>query len=176
MFAGEGSTLGFPERLSGTLSSWSHCNSLSRLGRNIPVENKSIRYNGNLEWGLFFAKFRTLARYYGWNDDDSLLALSVSVEGPALRYFHILSFYRERLTFGEIISRFMQRFSKGTLRAAHHLEFSFMTQWSEESVEQWGDRVVKAAHYALGASVSGSVLWDVNAMYWQIKIHPEHCK
>ena len=33
-----------------------------------------------------------------------------------------------------------------------------MTQESEESVEQWGDRVMEAAQYALGARVSGSVL------------------
>lgn len=55
-----------------------------------PAEAKSLRYNGSLECGLFYAKFRTLARYYGWTDDDSLLALSVSVEGPALKYFHFL--------------------------------------------------------------------------------------
>lgn len=55
-----------------------------------PAEAKSLRYNGSIECGLFYAKFRTLARYYGWTDDDSLLALSVSVEGPALKYFHFL--------------------------------------------------------------------------------------
>ena len=33
-----------------------------------------------------------------------------------------------------------------------------MTQGLEESVEQWGDRVMEAAQYALGARVSGSVL------------------
>ena len=35
-----------------------------------------------------------------------------------------------------------------------------MTQGSEESVKQWGDRVMKAAQYALWARVSGSVLQE----------------
>ena len=56
------------------------------------------------------------------------------------------------------------RFGKGTLRAAHHLEFNSMTQGSEESVEQWGDRVMEAAQYALGARVSGSVLQEQSMM------------
>lgn len=49
-------------------------------GQGGTAEAKSLRYNGSIEWGLFYAKFRTLARYYGWTDDDSLLALSVSVD------------------------------------------------------------------------------------------------
>lgn len=32
---------------------------------------KSLRYNGSLEWGLFFADFRTLARFYCWNGSSS---------------------------------------------------------------------------------------------------------
>ena len=35
-----------------------------------------------------------------------------------------------------------------------------MTQGLEESVEQWGDRLMKAAQYALGARVFGSVLQE----------------
>lgn len=59
------------------------------LVRENPTEAKSLRYNGSLECGLFYAEFRTLARYYGWRDNDSLLVPNVSVESPALKYFHI---------------------------------------------------------------------------------------
>ena len=121
------------------------------------MEAKSLRYNGSLEWGLFYAKFRTLARYYGWNDDDYLLALSVSVEGPALRYFHILSSRGERMTFVEIASRFEQRFGKGILQAASQVDFISMTQEIDESLEQWADRVIETAQRALGARVPGPV-------------------
>lgn len=65
-------------------------------------QTKSLRYNGSLEWVLLYAKFRTLSRYYGWTDDDRLLALSVSVEGPALKYFHILSSQGEEMNFGKL--------------------------------------------------------------------------
>ena len=90
-----------------------------------------------------------MARYYGWNDDICLLALNVSVEGPALRYFHILSSRGERMTFVEIASRFEQRFGKGTLQATSQVEFSFMTQEIDESLEQWADRVIETAQHAL---------------------------
>lgn len=109
---------------------------------------------------MFYAKFRTLARYYGWNDDDSLLALSVSVEGPALRYFHLLSSRGEDMTFHEITARFKQRFSKGTLQAASQVEFNSMIQAAKESLEQWGDRVMETAQCALGARVPGQVLQE----------------
>uniref|UniRef100_K1PXG7 Uncharacterized protein n=1 Tax=Magallana gigas TaxID=29159 RepID=K1PXG7_MAGGI len=91
--------------------------SWSSSGRNVPAEAKCLQYTGSLEWGLFYAKFRTLARYYGWNDDDCLLALSVSMEGPALKYFYILSSWGEKLSFHEMASRIEQRFVKGTLQA-----------------------------------------------------------
>uniref|UniRef100_A0A8W8MJN8 Peptidase A2 domain-containing protein n=1 Tax=Magallana gigas TaxID=29159 RepID=A0A8W8MJN8_MAGGI len=64
-------------------------------GRNVPAEAKCLQYTGSLELGLFYAKFRTLARYYGWNDDDCLLALSVSVEGPALKEVRMVSVSRQ---------------------------------------------------------------------------------
>ena len=64
------------------------------------------------------------------------------------------------MTFASVVASLEERFGKGTLRAAHHLEFKSMTQGSEESVEQWGDRVMKAAQYALGAKFSGTVLQE----------------
>lgn len=134
--------------------------SCSRSGRNVPAEAKCLQYTGSLEWGLFYAKFRTLARYYGWSDDDCLLALSVSVEGPALKYFYILSSRGEELSFPEIASRFEQRFGKGTLQAASQVEFYSMTQGEEESLEQWGDRVMEIAQRALGTKVPGEVLQE----------------
>lgn len=154
----ENVSLGTPGRPVGNASA-SSC-SWGRSERNIPAEAKSLRYNGSLDWGLFYAKFRTLARYYGWTDDDSLLALSVSVEGPALKYFHILSSRGEEMSFGELASRFEQRFGKGTLQAASQVEFNAMTLGSEESLEQWGDRVMEVAQRALGARVPGQVLQE----------------
>lgn len=79
----------------------------SRSGWNDTVDAMCLQYTSSLEWGLLCAKFRTLARY-GWNDDDCLLALSVSVEGSALKYFYILSSWGGKLSFPEITSRFEQ--------------------------------------------------------------------
>ena len=62
MLAGEGGLLGFPENLSGTSLSWLLSNSSSRLGCNISTEEQILRYDGSFEFGLFFGKFRNLAR------------------------------------------------------------------------------------------------------------------
>lgn len=49
----------------------------------------------------------------------------------------------EEMSFGELASCFEQRyrFGKGTLRAASQVEFTAMTQGSEESLKQWGNRI-----------------------------------
>uniref|UniRef100_K1PX51 Uncharacterized protein n=1 Tax=Magallana gigas TaxID=29159 RepID=K1PX51_MAGGI len=64
------------------------------------------------------------------------------------------------MSFGELALRFEQRFGKGTLQAASQVEFNAMTQGSEESLEQWGDRVMEVAQRALGARVPGQVLQE----------------
>ena len=84
---------------------------------------------------MFFGKFRNLARYYGWNDDDCLLALNVSEEGPVLRYYHIILSGVKRMTLGEIFYRLEQRFGKGLLHAASQVEFSSMTTLVETTAE-----------------------------------------
>ena len=61
------------------------------------------------------------------------------------------------MTFSSVVASLEERYGKDTVRAAHHLKFNSMTQGSDESVEQWGDRVLEAAQYALGARVSGSI-------------------
>ena len=61
------------------------------------------------------------------------------------------------MTFSSVVASLEERFGKDTVRAAHHLEFNSMTQGSEESVEQWGDRVMEVAQYALGARVFESI-------------------
>ena len=72
--------------------------------------------------------------------------------------FNILFNRGEMMTFSIVFASLQECFGKGTISAAHHLEFNSMTQGSEESVKQWGDRVMEAVKYALGARVSGSVL------------------
>lgn len=129
----EGSKLGIPERLSGTSSS---TNSSSRSMRNIRAKAESLRYNGSVKRGMSFAKFRTLSRNHGWNDDECLITLSVSVDGPVLLYFHSLLSVGKRRTFGEIASRFTQRFGKGILQTASQVELSSVTQEARESIEQ----------------------------------------
>lgn len=67
------STVSTPAPMSATVDR--HARPDYPLVRENPAEAKSLRYNGSLECGLFYAEFRTLARYYGWTDDDSLYQL-----------------------------------------------------------------------------------------------------
>ena len=53
----------------------------------------------------------------------------------------------------QIASRFYKRFGEGTFQAASQVEFSSMTQETDESLKQWADRVIEIAHRAFGARV-----------------------
>ena len=125
--------------------------SIHRGTRYIPQEVKNLRYCGLTEWGPFYLQFRHTTEYYGWCETECLLAMSLALTGAALKFFNILFSRGEMMTFSMVFASLQERFGKGTIRAAHHLEFNSMTQGSEESVEQWGDRVMEAVKYALGS-------------------------
>ena len=59
------------------------------------------------------------------------------------------------MTFGKITSRFEQPFGN-----ASQVEFSYLTQETDESLEQWADRFIETAQRALGARVPGQVLQE----------------
>lgn len=44
------------------------------VGGGHPSLRRKLKHNGSLEWVLFSPNSYLLARYYGWRDDDSLLA------------------------------------------------------------------------------------------------------
>jgi hypothetical protein len=85
----------------------SHIPPGSRRGvsRSIPIEVKGMKYNGDVEWDPFYSKFSINAEYHVWGDDDCLFALSLTLEGSALKYFDILRRRGTRLTFREVILR-----------------------------------------------------------------------
>ena len=126
-----------------------HPGSSHRGTRNIPQKVKNLRYSGLTEWGPFYLQFRRTAEYYGWCEADYLFALSLALTGTALKFFNILLNRGEVMTFLSVVASLEERFGKGILRASHHLEFNSMSQGSEESVEQWGDRVIETAQSAL---------------------------
>lgn len=89
--------------------------------------------------------------YLDRKNEDCLLALSVSAEGPTIRYFNII-FTRggENDVFWGIASCFKQRFGKGSLQVASQVEFSLET---DKSPEQWADRVIETRivlHFPMG--------------------------
>lgn len=66
----------------------SHCHGIIGVNPIITLGTMSLSVLPNLS-------FRSCAMYYWWTDDDSFLALSVSVYRPALNDFHILSSWGE---------------------------------------------------------------------------------
>lgn len=86
--------------------------SRSGISRSIPTEVKGVKYNGDVEWGPFYSKFSTIAEYNGWCDAYCLFALSLTLEGVALKYFDILRRRGTTLTFQEVILRMEERFGQ----------------------------------------------------------------
>lgn len=134
--------------------------SRSGLSRSIPTEVKGVKYNGDVEWGPFYSKFSTIAEYHGWCDADCLFALSLTLEGVALKYFDILRRRGTTLIFQEVILRLEERFGKTFLRAASQLEFNSITQKPEEPIEQWGNRVMDLAQKAFGGGTSPEIFQE----------------
>lgn len=73
--------------------------STSGISRSIPTDVKGVNYNEDVEWGPFNSMFSTIAGYHGWCDADCLFALSLTLEGVALKYFDILRHRGNTLTF-----------------------------------------------------------------------------
>lgn len=88
------------------------------------------------QWGPFYSIFSTIAEYHGWCDADCLFALSLTLEGVALKYFDILRHRGTTLTFQEVTLRMEERFGKTILRAASQLAFNSITRKPEEPIEQ----------------------------------------
>ena len=132
----------------------------SSVSRNIPAEVKWMKYNGDVEWGPFYSKFSTIAEYHQWSDPDCLFALSLTLEGAALKYFDILRRRGALLNFKEVVLRMEERFGKTSLRAASQLEFSSIAQRTDETIEQWGDRVMDTAQKAFGGGTSPEIFQE----------------
>lgn len=130
------------------------------MSRNIPAEVKWMKYNGDVEWGPFYSKFSTIAEYHQWSDPDRLFALSLTLEGAALKYFDILRRRGAMLSFREVVLRMEERFGKSSLRAASQLEFSSIAQKPEETIEQWADRVMDTAQKAFGSGTSPEIFQE----------------
>lgn len=107
----------------------------------------------------FYLQSRHIAEYYAWCKNDYIV-LNLSLTLASLKISNILFNRGEMITFSSVVASLEECFGKGTLRAAHHLEFNSLTPGSEESVEQWSDRVMETAQYVLEARVSWSVLQE----------------
>lgn len=83
---------------------------------------------------------------FGRNDNDCLLAVSVSVGGGQPSSTSIYPLVAGRGTeFRYNSLRVEQRFSKGTLQAASWVEIYSMTQGEKERYEHWDNFVMEIA-------------------------------
>ena len=63
--------------------------------------------------------------------------------------------------FREVVLRMEERFGKTSLRVASQLEFSSIAQTTEETIEQWGDRVMDTAQKAFGGGISPEIFQEL---------------
>jgi hypothetical protein len=83
--------------------------------RNIPLEAKSLKCSGNVEWRMFYSRFNTIAKHYRWNDDQCLMILILVVEGSVHGSLNLLT-GRGTLTFPQVVDKFDVRFGGGGCR------------------------------------------------------------
>jgi hypothetical protein len=82
------------------------------------------------------------------------------LEGAVLKYFDILRCRSALLNFKEVVLRMEERFEKTSLRAASQLEFSSIAQRTDETIKQWGDRVMDTAQKAFGGGTSHEIFQE----------------
>jgi hypothetical protein len=119
-----------------------------------------MKYNGDVELGPFFSKCSTIAEYDQWSDPDCLFVLSLTLEWAALMYFDILRFRGALLNFHEVVHQMEEKFGNTFLRAASQLEFSSIAQKTDETIEQWGDRVMDTAQKTFDDGTSPEIFLE----------------
>ena len=77
-----------------------------------------------------------------------------------MEYFDLLRGREHVISLSSMVSRMRERFGQEALRPAANLEFNSMTQGANETLEEWGDRVMSLAEQALGSSTSHETLQE----------------
>ena len=105
---------------------------------------KGLRFDGKSNWRSFKKKFDSYRKVMNWSDTQCKDYLIWSLEDKALDFFTV-SVDFERYSFMKIMKKLEKRFGVKELKETSKVKFDQAQQGSEESLEDWADRVMTLA-------------------------------
>ena len=118
--------------------------------RNNPnIINKPPVFDGHsLSWESFKSMFEMRAEALSWNEQERFLNMRMCLAGKAVEYFIKLEDQGKCDTYHDFIRRMELRFSHKDDPATVRMQFSNLRQMLDESLEDWGERVMTLAYQA----------------------------
>ncbi|XP_060588917.1 uncharacterized protein LOC132744275 [Ruditapes philippinarum] len=128
-------------------SSYSDRSKLEKRGN--PKELPSIlRYDGKTSWLSFKEQFESYRAVSNWTDSESKDYLTWSLQGKALDFFTITNKAGHCYSYKQMMKKLETRFGDQELTETSRVKFQQARQSSDESLDDWADRVLTLSTYA----------------------------
>lgn len=106
---------------------------------------KNLRFDGKSSWLSFKQKFESYKSVLQWDDSECRDYLNWALEGKALDFFTITTRMGEHYSYRQIMKKLENRFGSKELTETARAKFQQSFQQSDESLEDWADRVLTLA-------------------------------
>ncbi|XP_067674737.1 uncharacterized protein [Haliotis asinina] len=106
---------------------------------------RMLSYDGSTRWSSFYMKFQRFARSQSWKDEEKLDRLCYCLTGKAADFFTLLLERDEFISFQGMVRKLERRFGKQCHAETAQLQFPNLRQNSDESLEEWAERVLQVA-------------------------------
>ncbi|KAH3779171.1 hypothetical protein DPMN_180650 [Dreissena polymorpha] len=106
---------------------------------------KNLKYDGFTRWLSFRQKFESYRTVNKWSASESLDYLNWCLEGKALDFFSIHRQQGPNISFIDMMAKLECRFGAKELPETSKAKFQQATQYQNESLEDWADRVLSLA-------------------------------
>ena len=105
---------------------------------------KLPKYSGDGQWKSFYLQFSTYSRLKRWTDEQKITQLIMCLKDKALD-FYVFQPLEVRNDFNLTVKKLERRFGKKELPETLRSQFALLKQDTEESLEEWAERVQKLA-------------------------------
>jgi hypothetical protein len=105
---------------------------------------KSLSFDGKGNWDTFRQRFIEFADMSDLSDRDAKTVLCWSLRGKAADFYAVIE-GRDNMDCMELMRRFTNRFGFQELRQTAYARFTHATQETDESLEDWSDRLLTLA-------------------------------
>lgn len=112
--------------------------------RNVVVP-KTMKYDGKTNWQAFYAKFTRYSEVNEWSPEECMNHLCWALEGKASEFYALLVERNRDMAYPDLVRKLEKRFGFKELPETSLVQFNSARQSSEESLEDWADRVLTLA-------------------------------